>query len=219
MPKKISILVEGQTEEAFVKKILTPYYASKNIFLYPTIIKTKKVLRGPDHKGGVGSYQQVKRDLKLLFANSSIDLFTTMIDYYALPADFPGYNTRPNGNCYQRVEYVENEFGKDMNNIRFSPYLQLHEFESLVFANDSEFSNVFINQSKKIEEVKEILKVVNSPEEINEDPKTAPSKRLKKIFAEYDKFFHNLLILEKVKLSTLKEKCPHFNNWLAKIET
>lgn len=219
MPKKVSILVEGQTEEAFVKKILVPFFAAKEIFIYPTIIKTKRVVKGPDNKGGVNSYHQVKRDLTLLFSDTSIDLFTTMIDYYALPIDFPGYDSRPNGNCYQRIEYLEDKFKEDINKEIFYPYLQLHEFEALVFANNSEFESVFISQSAQIRRVEKICQSFTSPEEINEDPRTAPSKRLLNIFPEYDKVLHSQLILGDADLAALRNRCPHFNRWLEKIES
>lgn len=99
MSRKIMILVEGQTEERFVKNRLSPYLADKNVHIIPTIIKTKRVLRGPDHKGGVTTYEHIRDDLRRMFTDSSADLFTTMIDYYGLPDNFPGKETRPPGTC------------------------------------------------------------------------------------------------------------------------
>ncbi len=218
MPKKILVLVEGQTEEGFVKRVLSNYLKSKNIFLIPIVIKTKIEVRGPDHKGGVNSYQQVKRDLKPLLNDTSADIVTTMIDYYALPSNFPGYNIRPNGTCYERVEYMEEQFKKDVNNHKFLPYLQLHEFEALVFASEENIPIAFINEPGKIKKISAINNSFNSPEEINEDPTTAPSKRLKNIFPDYEKTFHSQLILKNVNVDNLRKKCSHFNSWLCKLE-
>ena len=218
MPKKVLVLVEGQTEESFIKRILSPYYYSKQIFFTPTIIKTKREIRGPDHKGGVNSYQQVKRDLKPLLNDKSVDIVTTMIDYYAIPSNFPGFDTRPPGTCYERVEHMENHFCTDISHTKFFPYLQLHEFEALVFASEEKLSTAFINLQAKLAQVSVINKLFASPEEINENPDSAPSKRLKGIFPGYQKIFHSQLILSQVSVEDLRAKCRHFNSWLTKLE-
>lgn len=219
MPKKVLVLLEGQTEEGFVKRVLGPYLVSKEIFLLPTIIKTKKEIRGPDHKGGVNSYQQVKRDLAPLLNDTSADIVTTMIDYYALPTNFPGYDLRPNGSCFERVEFMETEFANDINNTKFIPYLQLHEFETLIFACADKLPIAFIDVASKIAQVTAINDAHNSPEEINENPNTTPSKRLKIIFSEYQKTFHSQLILSQTNIEDIRSKCAHFNSWLVKLET
>lgn len=219
MPKKVLVLVEGQTEEGFVKRVLGPYLSTKQIFLIPTIIKTKREVRGPDHKGGVNSYEQVKKDLRPLFYDTSADIVTTMIDYYALPSDFPGYNSRPDGTCFQRIEFMENQFSTDINQTKFLPYLQLHEFEALVFASEDKLPIAFVNKNREIQQVSEVNNEFASPEEINEKPNFAPSKRLKSIFPEYQKTFHSQLILSQTNIDDLRTKCEHFNSWLTKLES
>ena len=218
MVKRILVLVEGQTEENFVKRILSSYFFAKNIYLKPTIITTKRVLRGIDHKGGVNSYKQVRNDLFPLLNDSSADIITTMIDYYALPSDFPGYNNRPNSSCYKRVEFMENEFSKNIDNHKFVAYMQLHEFESLVFANYKKLADVFIDKSSKLRKVEEIYNSYNSPEEINENPESAPSKRLKNIFSNYQKVLYSQLVLENSNIDEIRNSCPRFNSWLRNLE-
>jgi hypothetical protein len=218
MSKKVLVLVEGQTEEKFVRGVLGNFLAGKEIFLTPIIIKTKREVRGPDHKGGVTSYKQVKRDLLPLLNDTSADIVTTMIDYYALPSDFPGFAQRPIGTCYDRVKSMEEQFRLDFNHIKFLPYLQLHEFEALVFASEEKLPIAFVNKDKEIRQVVEINREFASPEEINEDPDSAPSKRLKIIFPEYQKTFHSQLILSQGNLEDLRGKCKHFNSWLLKLE-
>ncbi len=218
MGKTIHILCEGPTEEKFIKNILTPYYSPINIFLIPIIIKTKKLKEGRKYKGGITSYRKVKNDLLLLLADSSADIVTTMIDYYALPDDFPEYSKKPKGSPYERVEFLENEFHNDISNKKFIPYLQLHEFEALVFANYSGLTNVFTEQRDEMEEVKSIVKAFKSPEEINEGRETAPSKRLKKIFGNYRKVLHSQLVLQNANIDMIRKSCTHFNSWLLKLE-
>lgn len=218
MPMKVLVLVEGHTEEGFIKRVLRPYLSTKQIFLIPTIIKTKREVRGPDHKGGLSSYSQVKRDLQPLLNDTSAHIVTTMIDYYALPSDFPGYNERPNGTCYQRVEFMENQFSNDINHTNFLPYLQLHEFEALVFACADKLPVAFVNKNREIQQIAAINNEFDSPEEINENPNSAPSKRLKNIFSEYQKTFHSQLILSQSNVDIIRRKCSHFDSWLSKIE-
>lgn len=219
MPKKVLVLVEGPTEERFVKGVLGPYLATKEIYLIPTIIKTKREIRGPDHKGGVNTYRQVRRDILPLLNDTSADVVTTMIDYYALPSDFPGYDHRPDSTCYARVEFMEDRFGGDINQTKFLPYLQLHEFEALVFASEDKLPVAFVNKNREIHQVTAINNGFASPEEINENPNSAPSKRLKNIFLEYQKTFHSQLILSQANVDDLRAKCAHFNSWLTKLES
>ncbi|MGA7722082.1 MAG: DUF4276 family protein [Ignavibacteriaceae bacterium] len=218
MPKKVLILVEGFTEEGFIKKVLGPYLFTKNIFLIPTIIKTKREISGPDYKGGVNSYNQVTRDLLPLLNDTSADIVTTMIDYYALPNDFPGYIDRPAGTCYKRVEFMEEQFSLNINRTKFLPYLQLHEFEALIFASEETISAAFIYVPSKLSLVSAVNNSFASPEEINEDPSLAPSKRLKNIFPDYEKIFHSQLILLQANVDNLRARCNHFNSWLTKLE-
>ena len=45
---RVYVLVEGQTEEAFVRELLIPYGARFGCYLHPIIVSTS-----PGHKGGV----------------------------------------------------------------------------------------------------------------------------------------------------------------------
>lgn len=218
MAHKVLVLVEGPTEEGFVKRILTPYFSTMDIYLIPTIITTKVVLKGPNYKGGVNSYNQIKKDLIPLLNDSSASLVTTMIDFYGLPSDFPGYDSRPNGTCFEKIVHLEKSFFNDISSSKFLPYLQLHEFEALIFANEDKFEEVFIDRQNRITKITTINEAYNTPEEINDNPLTAPSKRLKKIFNEYDKVLHSQLLLQNVDLQNLRTKCNHFNEWITKLE-
>lgn len=80
--KYVSILVEGQTEETFVKEILASHLYNFGVILIPTIVKTKKIKQGPHYRGGVVNYEHVRRDLLALLGNSSIHKITTMLDLY-----------------------------------------------------------------------------------------------------------------------------------------
>ena len=78
--KKVLILVEGQTEETFVKQVLAPYLNRFDIFIIPTIIVTKRVKRGADFKGGVPEYPKVRNEILRLLSGSSATIITNLIE-------------------------------------------------------------------------------------------------------------------------------------------
>jgi hypothetical protein len=56
------------------------------------------------------------------------------------------------------------------------------------------------------------------PEDINDHPKTAPSKRIVAAMRGYQKTFHGPLIACEIGLSAIRQNCPHFDAWLQKLE-
>lgn len=83
-------MVEGQTEEAFVGRTLRPHLMNMGVYVLPKVIVTRRVLVGPDRKGGVTSWAQVEQDLKLLLKDTAATAVTMLVDYYGLPGDVPG---------------------------------------------------------------------------------------------------------------------------------
>jgi len=119
--KFIYIVVEGQTEEEFIKRILNKYFDNFSIHLIPIIIETSRTPRRK-HKGGLTIYSHLKEDILKLLHQSHIYKVSTMIDYYRLPDDFPGINSVPVGEIYRKVQYLEEKFAEDINNhiVKFS---------------------------------------------------------------------------------------------------
>ncbi|MBI2947679.1 MAG: hypothetical protein HYY23_08525 [Verrucomicrobia bacterium] len=58
MSKRVLILVEGQTEERFVKDVLGPAFFHQELFFRATILVTKRVKDGPNFKGGVTNFSK-----------------------------------------------------------------------------------------------------------------------------------------------------------------
>lgn len=215
--KRCLILVEGQTEERFVKDVLTPYYAEKNIFITPTILTTKVVKDGANFKGGVTRYIKIKNDLSKLLNDSSV-LVTTLIDYYGLPTDTPGMGDRPMGSAVERVTHVENAIHTDMGSPKnLIPFLALHEFEALLFT-DPQITAATLLERDKADALTQIASGLQ-PEEINEHVESAPSKRIVSVFPAFRKTLHGPTAAKRIGLSKLREKCPHFNQWLDRIES
>jgi hypothetical protein len=216
--KRALILVEGQTEERFVKDVLRPALWPKAIDLIPKVATTKRVKRGPDFKGGITDYQKVENDLRRLLGDTSASFVTTFIDYYGLPSDFPGMSTRPSGSSIERARHVEKEWERKIAHQRFRAYLMVHEFEALLFAKPEEVARA-VYQADAQDELMSIRTSFPTPEDIDDDPNTAPSKRIVSILPAYQKTLHGPLITRRIGLEILRQECPHFNEWLSWLES
>ena len=214
---KVLILVEGQTEEQFVNRVLNIHLERFDKYSRPVLVKTKEVKRGTKHKGGITSYSKVKKQVKNLLQDSSAAVITTMIDYYKLPEDFPGKNNVPPGDCFSKVSFLEQEFKKDINNPKFIPHFQLHEFESLLFCSADGFKKAFPRHGKE-SQINQIINEFVTPEEIDEGDETSPAKRIIELFPQYRKTLHGILITLELGLDEIRSKCRHFNAWMSKLE-
>lgn len=214
---KVLILVEGQTEETFVKRILDPHLSSLSVFVVPTIIATKRIRSGASFKGGVPPYERVRKDILRLLGDTSAVLVTTMLDYYGLPKSFPARSSVQGSTALDKVHYVEAALAADIGHRRFLPYYSLHEFESLLFSSTSEIAQTFAIPSME-SKLDAIRAAFPSPEDINDDPATAPSARLETLFPSYSKPFYGYLIASRIGLQKMRDECAHFNEWLSKLE-
>lgn len=216
--KKIVILVEGQTEEVFIKNLLAPYLSDIGIFLTPTILNTKIVKGGNNFKGGIISYSQVKGDIEKLVRDTSIYV-TTFFDYYGLPDDFPGYETKAEfPDPYVKIRHIEGEFAKEVNHHKFIPFIQLHEFEALLFSDLKGFEHYYSDNGQIMQSLQDVTNRFSNPELINDDPKTAPSKRIESIIPKYRKPLMGGSIASQIGIDTIIGKCTHFSEWVEKLK-
>ncbi|OLS13929.1 MAG: hypothetical protein RBG13Loki_2432, partial [Promethearchaeota archaeon CR_4] len=153
---KILLLLEGFTEQKFIEIILAPHFQPLNVFLIPTILRTKRNPDGTVYKGGIIPYKRIKREVTLLLGDSSAQLVSTMFDFYALSDDFPGQETLPFPSLLQRATFLEQKFQEDINDPRFFPYFQVPEFESLLFVNPDELANHFALSRRERAELHDI---------------------------------------------------------------
>jgi len=109
------------------------------------------------YRGGLVSYQKARKDIQSwLKEDANPDArFTTMFDLYALPDDFPLYKeSKSIMNPYQKVDSLENALKEDINDLRFVPYIQLHEFETLVLANPNNLALEYFDNDNAIQHYK-----------------------------------------------------------------
>lgn len=207
--KRLFIVVEGQTEEAFVKELMTPHFIHNGIYdIRPVLIQTSK-----GHKGGFVNYEHLKNDLLRLLKSQGQDVVvTTFVDFFRCP-ELPNQNDIDMLPSHiQKVEAMEKCMSDDINDWRFIPYIQLHEFEALLFSAANGFEMYFENQISK--EIQGIIDSHDNPEEINSSPETAPSKRLIRIIPYYDKVIYGNIIALEIGLTTILSKCPRFRGWI-----
>jgi hypothetical protein len=99
----------------------------------------------------------------------------------------------------------------------FIPYIQRHEVEALMFS-DREGLEFVIDDASQMQQIDQIIQQYANPEDINNSPQTAPSKRLERIFG-YNKVNDGELILDMMEIETIIHKCPRFAAWVNKLET
>jgi hypothetical protein len=224
---RLYLFAEGQTEQTFADKILKPHLAKSSVFLDKIILIAHSRKKGKAHRGGsgYGDYQPMKDDILrfLKQEKGSNVFFTTMIDLYAIHYNLPGLiEAEPlRQNPIQRVEFLEQSFAEDINDPRFIPYIQLHEYEAYLFANPTCFESLYDNCSDKVAFLKDIADSYETPELINDGRETAPSKRIIAQFPDYERAKPTVgsLLAETVGLETIRNKCPHFNAWLLQLES
>jgi hypothetical protein len=207
---QIHVFVEGQTEEAFVKRVLTPYYKGRGLAFTPILVQTSR-----GYAGGVPGYPKVKPQIERLCKANPRDYVTTLFDLYALPSTFPGkkhrdYPVKEGGQ--RKAGFLERAWTDDVRQPNFIANLVIHEFEALLFADLAAFE-AWVDR----EALKPLQEIKQGPEDINDGPLTAPSKRILGVM-NYHKAVHGPLIAETIGLDPIRAKCPHFDGWLRQIE-
>jgi Domain of unknown function (DUF4276) len=216
--RKVLILVEGQTEERFVKDVLQPHLWSRDVHPEPKIVTTKVVKVGPQFKGGVSTFRKIETDVLRLLGDSDAALVTTMFDYYGLPDDFPGKGWLSGRNSHERTKELEAALEKHFDRgPKFVAYLMIHEFEALLFSAPGVLAQV-MNLPSFQARLKAIRDRFPTPEDINDNPSTTPSARVLNLFPGYRKRLHGSLTTGRIGLDVIRRECEHFNQWVTKLE-
>jgi hypothetical protein len=216
---RVYVVVEGQTERAFVATVLAPVLLIRNVYL--TAIR----LGPPGHKGGRTSYARVKRDVCVQLKQDPRAYCSTMIDLYGLGPGFPGTPPPDHLANMAKVQHIESAFKRDIceeitgfrPDVRFIPYLQLHEYEGLLFSDPRAFAKG-INQPNLVGRFQAVRDEFDSPEDINNNPQTAPSKRVIALYPAYQKVIEGTQAAGAVGIPAMKEQCHHFREWIETLE-
>ncbi len=225
---RLLVHVEGQTEETFVEELLRPHLLTHGYTSVSAKLMGNARLR--ENRGGVKPWPSVRDDIARHLMNDKGCHSTTMVDYYALPQNgqkaWPGRavaNELPHSDKAYAVQEatlkdLANHLGIAIQNMRFIPYVVMHEFEALLFSDCTSFANG-IGRNELASEFQKIRDQFSTPEEINDSPQTAPSKRVEKLVPGYQKpFLGNLAALE-IGLNRMRADCARFALWLTQLES
>lgn len=216
--KRIIIICEGQTERDFCKEVLAPYLWQYEINLQAPRIKVSG--------GGIVKWSDLKKEIENYLKQSAAVFVSTFIDYYGLyeKYHFPKWKEGTQiSKVNDRISFLEEAMREEIAtslNSRFIPYLQLHEFEALLF-NDLQifYQQVPSQDLVGVEELEKTFLEYPNPEMINSRKETSPSHRLKRIIAGYNKPLYGHYLAEAIGIERIRSKCPRFNNWVQTLIT
>jgi hypothetical protein len=221
--RRLLVLVEGQTEEDFVNEILAPHlwdrgYANVSARLLGNA-------RQRSRRGGIQEWFSVRKDILNHLKQDLGIIVTTMVDYYGLPQTWPGRTQSPQQAFEERAATVEREVLKDVSDElgigfdrrRFVPYVVMHEFEGLLFSDPEGFGRGIARRdlSPKFQAIRDRFA---TPEEINDSPVTAPSKRVEALFPGYQKPLMGVLAAQRIGLDSIRRECRLFSGWIDELE-
>lgn len=219
---RLLILVEGPTEETFVKDILAPHLLGSSVYMVPIIVMTRRDRRTGEKQRGGGHWKHWARDLRRVVGeHPGKDVrFTSLFDLYGLPDDFPELDDHAGDrDTVRRADALELAMAKVVGDRRFIPYLQRHEFEALVLPCLKSLSDWLDPADRSgVESLRRALAGTN-PEDVNDGKQTAPSKRLEQHIPGYSKTLHGPLAIGATGLDAIRSQCPRFNAWLTTLES
>ncbi|RMD72044.1 MAG: DUF4276 family protein [Bacteroidetes bacterium] len=216
--KQVVLLVEGQTEEQFVKEVLAPGWEPR-LYLQPIVISTKKGGQARKDKGGTVTKERTIKECKRLLAQTHWTKVVLVLDYYGLHLSFGKKQTK--GIPHERAKEIRDSFEREIDDGRFRFFLLIHEFEALLFSDPESIAAHFANDkdSSKEKALRELQAILddhdNDPERINDHPSTAPSKRLESLFPRFKKVSDGVVIAKAIGIKRIRQRCRAFNELCA----
>ena len=149
-----------------------------------------------------------------------------MVDYYGMDPTWPGYAEAREGDktLSERAATIENALLNDVGNAltnfnpeRFVPYVVMHEFEGLLFSDPDRFARgiEYPDLSREFQTIRDMFP---TPEDIDDSPETAPSKRVEALVRNYRKPLMGVHAAQEIGLDTIRKECPLFNGWIERLE-
>ena len=203
---RLAISVEGQTEEEFVKHFLADHLRGRGVEPTPILIGSA---RGGSAGGNVSAERLVSEMAHLRHA---FDAVTSLVDFY-------GFRNKGNRTVDELEEYLRQKLGHPWYPKKVIPYVQRHEFEGLLFSDVSVFAGLSKAPDESVEALQNIRLQFQTPEDINDNENTAPSKRIKKVIPQYGKRVYAPLLAVEIGLDKIRAECPRFNDWVTSLES
>ena len=220
---RLLVHVEGQTEGNFVNSILGTHLRTHGFSKVSARIMGNA--RQRSNRGGVRTWATVRKGIINHLKEDQRCITTTMVDYYGMPKTWPGRFQANNLAFPNNAKSVENalatdvceKMGADFNPERFVPYVMMHEFEAILFSDCERFAKGIMKPelAPKFQAIRDEFRC---PEEIDDSPETAPSKRIESLVPGYQKPLLGTLASLEIGLAAIRSECPHFHIWLARLE-
>lgn len=164
---RVGISVEGSTENEFVNRVLRGHLEERGVYVFPVTVTTKLNISGPNYRGGNVTVHRATSEITKLLPN--FDYVTTLYDFY-------GFKGRQQGETPD--ELCDRIAGMLQNPASFIPYIQMHEFEALLFSDPAvigSFASSDVDQNQLEILVSDAVRQCGGPENVNDSPNTAPS--------------------------------------------
>ena len=204
---RLGISVEGQTEEAFVKGVLADLLRRSDVEPYPILIGRA---RSSGQGGGNVNVQRLAKEIVNL--HHSFDAVTSLVDFY-------GFRDRGEPTVEALEDRLIQEIEPKIQNARWIiPYVQKYEFEGLLFSEVEAFRVIGETANSNIERLLTVRQQFLTPEEINDDPNGAPSKRIEEAVSGYRKRLHGAMVARATGLAKIRAECPRFDAWVTRLE-
>lgn len=208
----VYIICEGPTEVRFIKNVLAPSLGSRRVFLHPVTIGSQR------SKGGNVTFERLSRNVRRQLYNNRQSYCSTLVDYYGLDSKFPGVemastmsnlSSKANAVVEGLVAALSGAVDQDPL-LRFIPYVQMHEFEALMFSDPATFADA-IGQPILRNDFAGIRQKFETPEHIDDSPDTAPSKRILKLEPGYEKPLMGETATKAIGLAKIRRECHLFD--------
>lgn len=199
---RLAVVVEGSTEAEFVKQVLAPYLLSKSVL--PEVVSLN----------GRISVTRLGERMADLYPN--FDRVTSLVDFYGFQDKGSASVTDLEGQIHGSIM---RRLNRPVDESRIIPYVQRHEFESLLFSNVRAFATLPDVTGRSVDLLASIHAAFDNPEEINDSRDTAPSKRIAQVITGYNKAANGPAVVLEIGLDAIRRECPRFNQWVERLES
>lgn len=211
---QVVILVEGQTEEALVKEVLGPAASMRGTYVTPVVVTTSATPTGAHHGGG--HWKHYHTQLQDLLKASHWHRVGLLLDYYQYPKGAPereeATSSESLGSTGRQATLMV-ALRAEYPDPRFRPLVVLHEIEALVLAAIDAGQGDGLLPRQGLAELRQAITRAHGPEQVNDGPSTAPSKRLEAADPGYMKTVTGPLLVSEAGLPAVLERCPTFKDW------
>lgn len=202
--KRLAISVEGLTEKVFVQNLICEHLRGHDVDAIPIVL-------GP--KGGNVSVDRVAEEMAYLLRNHSA--VSCLVDFY-------GFRDKGNatvGELEEKIRRAVQQSPQWRQGRRVVAYVQRHEFEALLFSDVRQFGRLRGAPPGVVAELERIRDSFGTPEDIDDAPETAPSKRILAAMPRYNKVWQGREVASAIGLDRMRAECPRFNAWIGRLES